>query len=600
VDHPGGDAVLANRYTYGNADPLNVTDPDGNWGCGWCKKVANKVSSAVSSVVSSVSSAVSYVSSGISWFAQQAWSAVTWTASKVVSAAKWVGKKAKSAVKWVGKKVSSGLKSVGRSLSKGKKWLTKGTKKLYSYSKKKTSQAINWTARKAEQARKAAIAKAKKVTKAAQKAAAYVAKHSPVKTLMAAAKPLLSASKKLVSAAAHLPAKVVAATRDVVADTVKNATAVYQKAVDVAGAVVENVSKAVDAAADLAQAAAPYLKAALKVAADMSGVTDLVACVTKGDLEACAWTAATIGGYLLGGAGGGAVRAARVASLAARHTDDVAKVAKNARRLTDDVQGARSCAADLVGSANSFTGDTRVRMADGTTKRIDEVQVGDTVLATDPTTGRTEARVVTALVVGAGQKDLVELSTTGGKIVATQGHPVWAANLREWVPAGDLDPGDRVVSADRRMAAVTSTREWTGYQQVYNLTVDGLHTYYVVAGRADLLVHNVQHLNICPKHDWKIDELACTKAGPQCDPQKELAGEARKTTHTRAETWEETSSQAQDFTEGLQDGNPDMDASIYLTVKVFAVAMAKKKQGRALGLRIAKRPKQLPESDGGP
>lgn len=513
VDHPGGDAVLANRYTYGNADPMNVTDPDGNWGCGWCKKVANKVSNAVSSVVSSVSSAVSSVSSGISWFAQQAWSAVTWTASKVASAAKWVGKKAKSAVKWVGKKVSSGLKKVGRTLSKGKKWLTKGSKKLYSYTKKKTAQAVNWTARKAEQARKAAIAKAKKVTKAAQKAAAYVAKHSPVKVLMAAAKPLLSASKKLVSAAAHLPAKVVAATRDVVADTVKNATAVYQKAVDVAGAVVENVSKAVDAAADLAQAAAPYLKAALKVAADMSGVTDLVACVTKGDLEACAWTAATIGGYLLGGAGGGAVRAARVASLAARHTDDVAKVAKNARRLTDDVQDAASCAADLVGSVNSFTGDTRVRMADGTTKRIDRVRVGDTVLATDPTTGRTGARVVTALVAGTGQKDMVAVSTTGGRIVATQGHPVWSGNRGAWVAAGDLTPGDRLTGGH---TGVTGLREWREHRTVYNLTVDGLHTYYVVAGAADVLVHNVDYSSMCARHDLRLKNQPCSNAGPQC------------------------------------------------------------------------------------
>jgi RHS repeat-associated protein len=508
IDHAGGDAVLANRYTYGNADPLNVTDPDGNWGCGWCKKVASKVSNAVSSVVSTVTSSVS---SGVSWFAHQAWSAVTWTASKVVSGAKWVAKKATSAVKWVGSKVSSGLKAVGRSLSKGTKWLAKGSKKFYSYSKKKASQAVNWTARKAEQARKAAVAKAKKVTKAAQKAAAFVAKNSPVKALLAAAKPVLSASKKLVSAAAHLPAKVVAATRDVVADTVKNATAVYQKAVDVAGAVVENVSKAVDAVGDLAQAAAPYLKAALKVAADMSGVTDLVSCVTKGDLEACAWTAATIGGYLLGGAGGGAVRAARVASLAARHTDDVARVAKNARRLTDDVQDVGSCAADLVGSANSFTGDTRVRMADGTTKRIDAVKAGDLVLATDPTTGRTGPRAVTALVTGTGVKDLVEIAVGGGTIVATQGHPVWAGDEHRWVDAGDLAAGDRPSGV-----RIGETREWTAHRTVHNLTVEGLHTYFVVAGGADLLVHNVDLSGVCPKHDMDFGWAKCTNAGPQC------------------------------------------------------------------------------------
>ncbi|MFI7672301.1 RHS repeat-associated core domain-containing protein [Actinophytocola sp. NPDC049390] len=527
VDHPGGDAVLANRYTYGNADPVNVTDPTGNWG------VFDKVKKAVSSVVSTVSSAVSsvssYVSSGISWFARTAWSGLTWTASKIASGAKWVAKKAKSAAKWVGRKVKSaakwvgrkvykGLKSVGRSLRKGAKWLAKGGKKAYSYSKKKVRQTVNWTARKAEQARKAAIAKAKQVTRAAQKAAAFAARHSPVKVLLAATRPVLSASKKLVSSAAHLPAKVVAATRDVVADTVKSATAVYQKAVDTAGAVVENVSKAVDTVADLAQAASPYLKAALKVAADMSGVTDLVACVTKGDLEACAWTAATIGGYLLGGAGGGAVRAARVASLAARHTDDAADVVRTGRRLTDKADDVSSCAADLVGSANSFAGDTRVRMADGTTKRIDEVRVGDVVLATDPTTGRGGPRVVTAVVEGTGVKDLVEVRVGGSEIVATQGHPVW---LGRWVDAGDLATGDRVTAG-----TVTATREWTERRTVYNLTVDGLHTYHVVAGDADLLVHNADFTDLCGKHDMGWNWAKCQNK-PTCGKKSPGAREER-------------------------------------------------------------------------
>ncbi|GAB1510927.1 RHS repeat-associated core domain-containing protein [Actinophytocola sp. KF-1] len=551
VDHPGGDAVLANRYTYGNADPLNVTDPTGNWGV--FNKIKNAVSNAVSSVVSTVSSAVStvssYVSSGISWFAHTAWSAVTWTASKVASGAKWVAKKAKSAVKWVGKHVSKGLKSIGRHVSKGAKWLAKGGKKAYSYTKKKVRQTVNWTARKAEQARKAAIAKAKQVTRAAQKAAAFAARHSPVKAVLAAAKPVLSASKKLVSSAAHLPAKVVTATRDVVADTVKSATAVYQKAVDTAGAVVENVSKAVDTVADLAQAAAPYVKAALKVAADMSGVTDLVACVTKGDLEACAWTAATVGGYLLGGAGGGAVRAARAASLAARHADDAADVVRTGRRLTDKVA---SCV-----KSNSFTGGTRVRMADGSTKRIDEVRPGERVLATDPTTGRTEAQRVTGVIVGNGPKDLVEITTGTGKLTATQGHPMWVANLGRWVEAGDLAPGYRFETADHRSATVVRTREWSEHRQVYNLTVDRLHTYYVVVGGSDLLTHNDDPLARCPVHQIRStkDITQCT-GGPRCPNYHVKLSELVDDMAERGEKYVEIADNSDEALESLHDGAP--------------------------------------------
>ncbi len=515
VDYTRGDSITANRYTYGNGDPLTFTDPDGQLSCGFCKSVKNKVSQAASWVGSKVSSGFSmvksHVSSGIKWFGSTVWSGAKFVGSKIASAAKWVGKKVKSAAKWVGSKVSSGLKAIGRGISKGAKWLYKGAKNYYQQSRKSVRDAINWTARKAEQARKAAIAKAKQVTRVAKKAAAYVAKHTPVKAVLAAAKPMLSAAKKLVSAAAHLPAKVVATTRNVVHDTVKSATAIYQKAVDVAGAVVENVSKAVEAVNDFAQAAAPYLKAALKVAADATGVTDLVSCVTKGDLEACAWTAATIGGYLLGGVGGGAVRAARVASLTARHSDDAVAAVKTGRRVMDNVGETASC----VREANSFAGDTLVRLAGGGAKRIDQVRLGDQVLATDPTTGRTEFQPVTDVIVGEGRKDLVEITTNTGEVVATQNHPIWAADLKTWVDAGELVAGNQLASSNGRSATVIDTREWTEEGRVYNLTVDVLHTYYVVAGNTDLLTHNVE----CPKHPKSgdvIPNVKCNGATIHC------------------------------------------------------------------------------------
>jgi RHS repeat-associated protein len=522
VDYTRGDSITANRYTYGNGDPMNFTDPDGQLSCWLCSKVKNKavqIGKAIGRGISSGWSMVKqHVPAGIKWFGSTVWSGAKFVGSKIAAKAKWVGKKIGSTAKWVGSKVWSGLKAVGRGTSKGAKWLYRGAKtfyrgakNVYQQSRKHARDAINWTARKAEQARKAAVAKAKQVTRVAKKAAAYVAKHSPVRVVLAAAKPMLSAAKKLVSAAAHLPAKVVQTTRNVVHDTVKSATAVYQKAVDVAGAVVENVSKAVEAVGDFAQAAAPYLKAALKVAADMSGVTDLVSCVTKGDLEACAWTAATIGGYLLGGVGGGAVRAARVASLAARHSDDAVSAVRTGRRVTDNVAEVGAC----VREANSFAGDTLVRLAGGGTKRIDQVRPGDQVLATDPTTGRTEFQPVTDVIVGEGRKDLVEITTNTGEVVATQNHPIWAADLNRWVDAGDLLPGNELLSPSRGATTVIETHEWTEERRVYNLTVDVLHTYYVVAGNTDLLTHNAA----CPKHPragGTVDGQKCNGSGKHC------------------------------------------------------------------------------------
>ncbi|WP_261570966.1 HNH/ENDO VII family nuclease [Frankia gtarii] len=143
---------------------------------------------------------------------------------------------------------------------------------------------------------------------------------------------------------------------------------------------------------------------------------------------------------------------------------------------------------------NSFDGDTAVLMADGTRKRIRDVRVGDRVLATDPVTGRTEARTVTALIVGQGLKHLVAVSVDTGRgsatLTATDHHPFWDDVDHAWVDADDLTSADTLRTPTGSHIRVTATREYDRAQTVYNLTVDTLHTYYVLAGQAPVLVHN--------------------------------------------------------------------------------------------------------------
>ena len=79
-----------------------------------------------------------------------------------------------------------------------------------------------------------------------------------------------------------------------------------------------------------------------------------------------------------------------------------AAVARNGQREASTVRPSESSGApttpfalvvatntvdDVIGAACSFSGETRVLMADGTTKPISEVEVGDEVLAYDPETG---------------------------------------------------------------------------------------------------------------------------------------------------------------------------------------------------------------------
>ncbi|WP_442804313.1 RHS repeat-associated core domain-containing protein [Streptomyces luteogriseus] len=154
---------------------------------------------------------------------------------------------------------------------------------------------------------------------------------------------------------------------------------------------------------------------------------------------------------------------------------------------------------------NSFTGDTPVLMADGTRKRIKDVQVGDTVLAADPETSESGPRKVTALINGEGDKQLVDISLdTGGlggsrdgTITGTAGHPFWVPALNRWVEAGHLTAGQWLQTSTGTWVQITAVRHRTRSTPVYNLTVDGLHSYHVFAAGTAVLVHNDNPL-VCP------------------------------------------------------------------------------------------------------
>ncbi|MET9099500.1 RHS repeat-associated core domain-containing protein [Streptomyces antibioticus] len=154
---------------------------------------------------------------------------------------------------------------------------------------------------------------------------------------------------------------------------------------------------------------------------------------------------------------------------------------------------------------NSFTGSTPVLMADGTRKPIKDVTIGDTVIASDPETGETGPRKVTALIKGDGDKQLVDITvdTDGpsgartGTITATDGHPFWIPRLHEWMEAGDLKAGQWLQTSSGTWVQVTAVRHHTEQASVYNLTVEDLHTYYVLAAGTAVLVHNDNPL-VCP------------------------------------------------------------------------------------------------------
>ncbi len=144
---------------------------------------------------------------------------------------------------------------------------------------------------------------------------------------------------------------------------------------------------------------------------------------------------------------------------------------------------------DALRLACSFSAETEVLMADGTTKPISQIETGDWVLAEDPETGERGGREVTHLWIH--QDTLVDLQIDGADVATTEDHPFWNESDGEWQRADALDTGDLVVSADGELLEVDGL-DWgsTRTTTAYNLTVDGIHTYYVAVGDDEVLVHN--------------------------------------------------------------------------------------------------------------
>ncbi len=128
-------------------------------------------------------------------------------------------------------------------------------------------------------------------------------------------------------------------------------------------------------------------------------------------------------------------------------------------------------------------------MADNSSKPISEIEVGDEVFATDPESGVIGKRKVTQLWIH--QDELVELEVDGESIQTTEDHPFWNATDQQWQPAEALDPGDLLLTATGSHVTVTGLVPGSEKRgTAYNLTVDDIHTYYVLAGNTPVLVHN--------------------------------------------------------------------------------------------------------------
>jgi hypothetical protein len=179
-------------------------------------------------------------------------------------------------------------------------------------------------------------------------------------------------------------------------------------------------------------------------------------------------------------------------------------------------------------AVHSFTGSTPVLLATGRTKPIDKVKVGDKITNAVPGDSGTRTHTVQAVIVTKTDHDFVDVTVApggriadarqpgrlaraamttaaavaaiaaavapahGGTLTTTFHHPFYDRTQAAFVDAEALRVGDELQTPDGGTATVTGLRLYHATQTTYDLTVGGLHTYYVTAGTTPVLVHNCE------------------------------------------------------------------------------------------------------------
>ncbi|WP_328969091.1 polymorphic toxin-type HINT domain-containing protein [Streptomyces sp. NBC_00239] len=175
----------------------------------------------------------------------------------------------------------------------------------------------------------------------------------------------------------------------------------------------------------------------------------------------------------------------------------VGKIGDGIESVLGNRQALRSVGCLIGAAAHSFPAGTKVLMADGSYRPIEQIQTGDLVTATDPVDGETGPRAVTRTIATPDDRDFTDVTLTDGSgLTSTDHHPYWAENRKRWIDAVDLRVGDALRTPVGTAVQVGATSHWKGLQPAYDLTVDDLHTYYVNTGTTDVLVHNTDET--CP------------------------------------------------------------------------------------------------------
>ncbi|MEX2980314.1 LamG-like jellyroll fold domain-containing protein [Streptomyces sp. C36] len=524
---PVPNSVTANPFAYVDDNPLKGTDPSGHGWWGNLKKKASSAwhstTSAVSSGWNSFSSWTSSVTNTVSSWATSAYEhASSWVSSTYHRASSYVKHTYHAASRYVHRQVSR----VSRAVHDGYRYVRRTASHAYHVTKHVVSHAYHHTVQAVKTAYHA-------TAKAVNTAAVFVKNHAAAIASFAASAVVFAGCEAALAPTGIGPI-VGAAGCGALAGAVGGAISQGAKCMSgqAGGCSVSAFAGAVGMGA-AGGAIGGALGGALGGKLAESALGSILPKVVTSTLE----------GAVVGGASGGAVGATEYGISCSHSGAGCSWSGAGRAAASGAAEGAVGGAiggalaagvkrrSTSCGTAHSFTGETRVAMADGSSKRIDEIKAGDQVKNAVPgKPGTTETHKVDKVIVTRTDRDFVDVTVapttkTAGlgarvlkkaataaatvataaaaltptaatastaspsTITTTYHHPFYDQTQSSFVEAKDLHEGDLLETEDGNVE-VKAVRLYHADAVTYDLTVDGLHTYYVLAGATPVLVHN--------------------------------------------------------------------------------------------------------------
>ena len=135
-------------------------------------------------------------------------------------------------------------------------------------------------------------------------------------------------------------------------------------------------------------------------------------------------------------------------------------------------------------ASTCFLAGTKILMADGSYKNIEDVKVGDIVKAYDIQNGRLVDAKVSYVYHHPKEAAPEYYIVINGVLKVTPNHPIYVNG--KWLPAEEIRIGDKLQGVNGEEIKVTSIQKVFRKEATYNLEIEIYHNYFA----DNILVHN--------------------------------------------------------------------------------------------------------------